>query len=337
MVRSASHAVRFLAILCVPAFAACSGGGAPPVTQTANAAGYTPFGLAAKPLVATAQLDRLYAVDAGGFPPTGPVFIFNEYGSHQKAFAHFGTFNSSYAVKAGADGKIYVTDGGTSPYDGKLYVYAEADGAPILTIDDDGGLPADVAVAADGTIYLANAYEVQACNGGGDVRVYAKGQTSPAYTICDSGIGQPYSQLNGIALDSKGDVFVTWESGTNTYGRVREFTPGPNYTGHFLPHVFKYPFGIAVDAAGNVAVADAKVPAVEVLAWGSATPKYTLAQTGDPTGIAFDSSGTRLFVADALANQIDVYEFPGGTLVNTIPFPGQQVDGIAVGPPFRGL
>lgn len=322
--------------LCVPAYAGCSGGGTSPVAQTANV-GYTPLGLASNPLGGTAQLDRLYAVDAGGFPPTGAVYIFNEYGSHQKAFAHFGTFNSSYAVKADADGKIYVVDGGASPDDGKLYVYARADGSPILTVDDKGGLPSDVAVAADGTVYLANAYEVQACGGGGDVRVYAKGQSSPAYTICDSGIGQPYSQLNGVAIDSKGDVFVTWQSGTNRFGRVREFTPGPNYVGHFLPHVFKDPYGIAVDAAGDVAVADAGAPAVEVLVPGSATPKYVFAQTGDPTGIAFGSSGTRLFVTDASANQIDVYAFPGGTLINTIAFPGQQADGIAVSPPFRGL
>ncbi|MEO9171068.1 MAG: hypothetical protein ABI282_09745 [Candidatus Baltobacteraceae bacterium] len=181
-------------------------------------------------------------------------------------------------------------------------------------------------------MYVANGYDQHGCGGGGDVRVFAKGATSAEYTICDTVLGQNYSQVNGVALDTAGNVFVTWESNTGRVGRVREFTGGRNFKGHFLPPVFKYPYAVAIDSAGNVVVSDVRAPAVEVFAPGAKTPKYTFAQTGDPLHIAFDASGKHLFVADAIANEIDEYAYPAGTIVNTINFPGSQLDGIAVSP-----
>ncbi len=279
---------------------------------------------------------RIYAADAGGFTPDGPVYVYSTAGTHQKPLFHFGRFSSPYAVAVDAAGDIYVPDEGHSAYDGSVLVFKDLTKPAYLKLDDRGALPSDLTVGTDGTVYVANGYDQRGCGGGGDVRVYAKGAASASYTICDAAIGQNYSQINGITVDAKGDVFVTWEANTGHFGLVRVFSPGPSYTGHFLAPKFKNPYAIAIDAQGNVVVSDVGAPAVEVFARGASTPKYTLAQSGDPVRMTFDASGSHLYVADALANQIDEYAYPSGALVNTIAFPGMQLDGVAVYPPWTG-
>jgi sugar lactone lactonase YvrE len=279
---------------------------------------------------------RIYAADAGGFTPQGPVYVFSAAGTHQKPLFHFGRFRSPYAVAVDAAGDVYVPDEGNSAYDGSVLVFKDPSKPAFLKLDDRGALPSDLAVGTDGTVYVANGYDERGCGGGGDVRVYARGAASASYTICDAALGQNYSQVNGIAVDARGDVFVTWEANSKRFGEVRVFTPGPHYTGHFLAPKFKNPYAIAIDARGNVVVSDVGAPAVEVFARGANAPKYTFAQTGDPVRAAFDATGSHLYVADALANQIDEYAYPSGVLVNTIAFPGMQLDGVAIFPPWTG-
>jgi hypothetical protein len=313
---------------------ACGSAGAPLVAPVANHANFPASNALFEPAGAR---DRLYAADAGGFGPSSPVYVYKERGTNRKPLGSFGTFSSPLALATDLAGNIYVPDWGHSAYDGRVYVYANPLSPPFLTLDDTGALPSDLTVAADGTVYVANGFDQALCGGqAGDVRVYPKGQAQSAYAICDAGISQPYSQINGVALDPKGDVFVTWEAASNTYGMVREFTPGPHFKGHFLKPVFKLPYAVGVDGAGDVVVSDVRVPAIEVFAPGASSPKFTLAKTGDPTRFAFGASGRRIFVADALANQIDEYDYPQGTLVDTIAFPGAQLDGVAVSPPWTG-
>jgi hypothetical protein len=270
---------------------------------------------------------RLYASDGDH----GSIYVFKERGANQKPIRQFGAFSSPISIATDAVGNVYVPDWGQGSYDGHVYVIAPGQSAPFLTLDDTGALPSDLAIDAAGTVYVANGYDQHGC-GAGDVRVYPKGSTTAAYTICDSAIAQPYSQVNGVALDTKGDVFVTWLNGSYTRGRVREFTPGPHFTGRFLPPTFKYPSAVAIDSANDVVVSDVRAPAVEVFTPGAKRLKYTFARTGDPLHVAFDASQEHLFVADAIANQIDEYAYATGTLVNTIGFPGSQLDGVAVTP-----
>ena len=302
--------------------AGCSGASSTVFTEPAQSQS-----LQALTYVNAGIVGRLYASDGD----QGLIYVFGEPVSKANPIRHFGPFSSPISIATDAVGNVYVPDWGNSPYDGHVYVTAPGRNTPFLTLDDSGALPSDLAVDAAGTVYVANGYDQQGC-GAGDVRVYPKGATTAAYTICDSAIGQPYSQVNGVAVDSKGDVFVTWENGSYTGGLVHEFTPGPHFTGHFLPPKFKYPSAIAIDSANNIVVSDVEAPAVEVFSPGAKRLKYSFARTGDPLHVAFDATQAHLFVADAIANQIGEYEYATGTLVNSIAFPGAQLDGVAVSP-----
>jgi len=271
--------------------------------------------------------DRLFASDGD----QGAIYVYPEHGSNQKPYRHFGAFSSPTSLATDSSGDLYVPDWGQGAYDGRVFVIAPGQKSPFLTLDDTGALPSDLAVDAAGTVYVANGYDQRGC-GDGDVRVYVKGATTAAYTICDAAMSQPYSQVNGVAVDVKGDVFVTWENGSYTGGLVREFTPGPGFTGRWLPPKFKNPYAVAIDCAGDVIVSDVGAPAVEVFSPGARRLKYAFARTGDPLHVAFDKSEKYLFVANAIANQIDQYDFATGTLVNAIAFPGAQLDGVAVSP-----
>jgi len=277
---------------------------------------------------APADVGRVYASDGDA----GAVYVFPESGTHQQPLRHFGSFNSPTSLAIDGAGNLYVPDWGKGSYDGSVHLIARGRSEPFLTLNDTGALPSDLAVDAAGSVYVANGYDEKSCGGGGDVRVYLKGATTSAYTICDSVLGEPYSQVNGVAVDSKGDVYVTWQEGNNTHGRVREFTPGPHYTGQFLPPVFRDPSAVAVDAKGNVIVSDVapQHPAVFVYTPGAKRLKYAFATKGDPLHVAFDPNERHIYVADALANEVDEYLYGSKTVVNTIAFPGQQLDGIAL-------
>jgi len=62
------------------------------------------------------------------------------------------------------------------------------------------------------------------------------------------------------------------------------------------------------------------------------SPAHAFARTADPLHVAFDATEKHLFVADAIANQIDEYDYATGTLVNAIAFPRAQLDGVAISP-----
>jgi DNA-binding beta-propeller fold protein YncE len=296
-------------------------------TPTVVAAPLQSRGTQALPFEGARIAGRLYASDGD----RGAMYVFGA-GSGHKLIRQFGQFSSPTSIATDASGNLYVQDWGQGSYDGHVYVIAPGKSTPFLTLDDTGALPSDIAIDAAGTVYVANGYDQQSCGSSGDVRVYTRGATKAAYTICDSGIGQPYSQVNGVAVDTKGDVFVTWENAQNTGGRVREFSPGPNYKGRFLPPTFGYPSAVAIDSANDLVVSDVRLPGVEVFSRGGKTLKYSFARTGDPLHVAFDASGEHLFVADALANQIGEYEYATGVLVHTIAFPGSQLDGVAISP-----
>ncbi len=183
--------------------------------------------------------------------------------------------------------------------------------------------PDGVAVGASGAVFVAD-------NSGDRVLEYIPG--SPGYprtgvTVAGGrGTGSGLGQLNGptgVALDSKGDLFVS-DSGNNRvleyvysaarhrYAPAGRVVAGTGVAGPG-PSQLSSPTGLAIMATGNLVVADSGNNRVQEFSYDRAAGRFaaratTIAGTGGdgsgasqlsyPAGIALDARGD-LFVADA--------------------------------------
>jgi hypothetical protein len=158
---------------------------------------------------------------------------------------------------------------------------------------------------------------------GGTVRIVKidiiLGSVTAFVTAIGSGDGQIGTGANvALATDSSGNVYVS-DTGNN---RVQKFnssgtflakwgTPGSG-NGEFSLNVAGHPGGIAVDASGNVYVADTGNNRIQKFtSTGNFLTKWGSAGSGDglfttPRGIAVDGSG-KVYVADTGNNRIQVF------------------------------
>src|SRR6266850_5666867 len=186
--------------------------------------------------------------------------------------------------------------------------------------------PNGTAVDGAGNVYVADTYNytVRKITPAGIVTTLA-GVAGYGGSADGTGSDARFNFLNGIAVDSAGNVYVTDFSNT-----IRKITPaGIVATLAGTPGVhgsadgtgsaaqFWQPWGIAVDSAGNVYVADhgnstiRKITPAGVVttiagvagAFGSADGTGSVARFNSPSGIALDTSGN-LYVADTLNSTI---------------------------------
>jgi len=225
-----------------------------------------------------------------------------------------------------------------------------------------GGLYHPVGVsAAGGKVYVSNSgANIIATISGGTTTAFA-GSLSAYGEHGDSGQASTASLYHpgGSAVDAEGDVFIA-DSGDNV---IREVTPagiikriagtgipGLGYAGPFgFPaslNSLDYPQNVAVNAAGDVYIADTynnrvlKVtPSGRVTAVaGDGTAGHsgdgrlaTFAELNEPTGVAVDAKGN-LYIADSANNVIRRVDAGTGTIttvVNTSAQPGGESNGAA--------
>jgi sugar lactone lactonase YvrE len=136
----------------------------------------------------------------------------------------------------------------------------------------------------------------------------------------------------GLAFDGKGDLFVAdpvnnrvieySPSAPTSYPQAGTVVAGAGGQGSGLNQLY-YPNGVALDAAGDLFVADSGNNRVVEYTYNGATGSYGssgkvvagtgtagsgLTQLSDPLGIAFDASGD-LFVADSGNNRVEEFAY----------------------------
>ncbi|HET7010709.1 MAG TPA: flippase activity-associated protein Agl23 [Anaerolineales bacterium] len=202
------------------------------------------------------------------------------------------------------------------PYEGKISVI-EADQILGQSGDQPGQFktPRDLAVAPDGTLYIADTgnHRIQHLSPGGEVL-----HTWGTFAALDQGEapGGTFNEPWGVAVAPDGTVYVadTWNN------RVQRFSADGTFLGMFgffgqaeEPEAFWGPRAVAVDPDGRLFVADTGnkrvvifdadgQPLGEVGAGGA-----LIGLLNEPVGLAVNASG-RLYVADTWNQRIQAFE-----------------------------
>ena len=242
------------------------------------------------------------------------------------------SFNNPRSVAVDASGNVYIADAGNC-------VIRKIDSAGVVTTLAGSGSPGStdgtgtaarfngpsgVAVDASGNVYVADTYnnEIRMVSPAGVVTTLA-GSSSPGL-MDGTGTAARFNGPSGVAVNASGNVYVA-----DPYNNeIRMVSPAGVVTtlagtgssgstdGTGTAARFNWPSGVAVDASGNVYVADTAndnirkvTPAgiVTTLAgsgnWGTSNGAGTAASFFAPGGVAVDASGN-VYVADTLNNEI---------------------------------
>ena len=188
--------------------------------------------------------------------------------------------------------------------------------------------PYGVGVDSSGNLYVTvyGNHRIRKITATGEMSTLAGAGTSGSAD--GAGTAAQFYSPTGVTADSSGNVYVA-DLGNH---RIRKITPEGLVStlagtgtqgfrdGAGTAAEFDHPVGVAVDAAGNVYVADygnhliRKItPAGEVSTFagstaGSADGAGTAAEFKGPAGVVVDSSGN-LYVADSLNNRIRKIEY----------------------------
>jgi DNA-binding beta-propeller fold protein YncE len=175
---------------------------------------------------------------------------------------------------------------------------------PIATIDEpSGGCPYDMALAKNGTLYLADSCLSQ-------VEVYPKGSTTMSGTITD-GIAYPL----GVAIDKSGTLYVSvYDDG----GEIQEYANGSTSPTKTITGMTE-PFGISLDKSGNLYIPDFGCPCVwELPAGGSSVTNLGLQDLTEPLQSAVDQKTGYLWVTDGGGDRVQVYKLGSTSPAQTI-------------------
>jgi len=240
-------------------------------------------------------------------------------------------FNSLAAVAVDAAGNVYLadgnairrisTEGAVTTIAGKAGEWGESDGAgAVARFNSPQGLAVDLA----GNVYVADRdnHAIRKITPDGKVSTVA-GSASSMGAKDGKGRHARFFRPSGIAVDASGTLFV---SDTRNF-TIRKISPAGvvstiagraeeagSANGPAASARFSFPQGIAVDATGNVFVADYFVHAIRKIstsgvvstlagqmdppAMGTADGAGAAARFAYPSGLAIDRDGN-LYVADS--------------------------------------
>jgi len=201
-------------------------------------------------------------------------------------------------------GNLWVPSG-TGGGQGYTQEYAPNCGAAGLKVTDPNGQPADVGFDSKGNIYIMNIFD--AAGAAGTVNIY-----NASGTLTGSLSDPSFSELIGIATDSKDDIFVSNRQ-SNGNANVVEF-PGGQMPGTVLTGiVLGLPGAPQFDRADDLIITDWNALTLNIYA-----PPYTGSPAVKPMhGLSLwcplSHNEKRLSCADLGNGSVDVYSYPSAT------------------------
>lgn len=201
------------------------------------------------------------------------------------------------------------------------YSNAKTGNPPTLAYTYSTGMadPVDVTTDKLGNVYEADYnYTVQ---GGGYVNEYAH-MSNTVVASCSPG-----GNVEGVAVDKHGNVFVAWNNFSNEAGSITEYAGGlAGCNGTVLPITFGFLGGIALDKiTGNLIVCDQTGPnfsgaAVDVVGYPSYSSITGTLGSGytDPFHVTIDMANDKAYVADLSLGSVQVLHYPSGTNITTL-------------------
>jgi sugar lactone lactonase YvrE len=304
----------------ITVYAAGSDGNVAPIATISGAA----TGLSYPIGIALDSSWNIYVANAltanTGSNPIGPSITVYPAGSNGNAApsaviagANTG-LNYSQGIALDSAGNLY-TEGYVSEVGYSINTYPAGSNGnvfPTATIvGADTGLygPNGIALDSAGNIYVSNNYDETTQRG--SVTVYPAGSSGdavPTVTITSSYNGIDFP--SGIAVDSKGNIYVANEfGGARQDGSVTIYSAGSFATGPPVATItgdnteLTYPFGIALDSSGNIYVLNGGdvITVYPAGSNGDVTPDATLNidQSGknSATGMAVGAGGA-LYIAN---------------------------------------
>jgi len=189
--------------------------------------------------------------------------------------------------------------------------YAKPWSSPVNVYTYSAGMadPVDVVVDSSRNVYEAD-YNL---GGSGFVNEYAQ-QTNTVMNTCSPG-----GAVEGVAVDSAGDVFVAYNASTGG-GKIAEYVGGLSGCNETVLGVsLVFAGGMAIDRNGNLIVCDQLAPAVDVI-----DPPYTSISgtlgSGytDPFHVTINKRNNKVLVADVGAANVQVLDYPSGSNIITL-------------------
>jgi hypothetical protein len=241
-------------------------------------------------------------------------------------------------VAVDSAGNVYVVDGNT--------IRKVTPAGVVTVLAAQFVEPLGVAVDSAGNVYVADTYAdtIQKITPEGVVTTLAGLSWNPG-SADGTGSAARFNLPCSVAVDNAGNVYVG-DTGNNT---IRKVTPAgavttlagvPSSVGRALywndhPVLFNEPWGVAVDSAGNVYVAD-RLNAVVQKVTPARFVTATLAGFYYPAGVAVDSAAN-LYVADLGNNTIQKVT-PAGVATTFAGLAGKSgsVDGTGSDARFAG-
>ena len=238
--------------------------------------------------VAVDSMDRVYFYQR----KDPPVLVFDAAGNFLTGWGD-GRLRDAHGIYVGRDDHVYVCN-----RDEHEVLKLTPDGRIVLTLGHRGrpslqapfNHPADVALAPNGEIYVADGYGNSAIH-----RFSPEGQHLGSWGRPGAGPGQ-FTTPHGIWIDSDERVLVA----DRENNRVQLFSPDGDFYGEWAD--LYHPMDIYVDGAGIVYVTD-QIPRITMYA-----PDGTMLARGRPVtmgahGVWGDSRGN-LYLAEMAVNQV---------------------------------